>query len=527
MQRYRSLYHKTHAKLTRYKTAYKRLSTAIDQAEDSIVITGPDGKIQYVNPAFEKGSGYPKEEAIGITPALLKSGEHPPSFYQELWQTITSGKVWHGKLINRKKNGERFIEKATISPVKDHKGQIINFVAVKHDISRELELEQQLQQAVKMEAMGTLAGGIAHDFNNILAAILGYTRMAMDDLPTESRPYEDLSKVIESGDRAVNLVKQILLFSRQEEQSLIPIQIQPLIKETLKMLRASLPSSIILNDTLSADCPLIMADPTQVQQIIINLCSNAKQAMKRNGGTLNISVSGTELTTSTGNGDDTMAPGSYLQLIVSDSGEGISADCLARIFDPFFTTRTLGEGTGLGLAVVHGIVKGHKGSIGVKSTPEKGTRFTLLFPATSTITSSHAPDPQEVLPGGTEHILVVDDEENILIIRKRLLCGLGYAVTTFLSSTEALDAFTKAPQQYDLLLSDMTMPHMDGRELLSHIHRIRPNIPAVLCTGHSELIDKKKAEECGFQSFLEKPIPANTLAHIIRRLLDDKNNDTA
>ncbi len=525
MQRYRDLYRRSSAKLKKTEAAYRRLATAIDQVVDSIVITDPDGVIQYVNPAFEKSSGYPKEDAIGMTPGVLKSGEHPQSFYDELWKTINGGRVWHGRLVNKKKNGQYFTEKATISPVKDSNGTIINFVAVKHDISRELELEQQLQQAVKMEALGTLAGGIAHDFNNILAAILGYTRMAMDDISPESRPYHDLLKVVQSGDRAADLVRQIMLFSRQERQDLLPIQLTPLFKETLKMLRASLPSSIILRDTISPDCPPIMADPTQIQQILLNLCSNAKQAMLKSGGTLDISLAELQQTGEEAS-HKSMPPGSYLHLLVTDSGTGISQESLTRIFDPFFTTKPIGEGTGLGLAVVHGIVKNHMGSIEVRSIVGQGSSFSILFPVSNTAPEIKTDESTAIIPRGCEHILVVDDEVNILSIRKRLLSGLGYKVSIFSSSLKALDAFSKDPSQYDLLLTDMTMPDMDGRELRQRVHDIRPGIPVILCTGHSELINKRKAAQDGFRAFLEKPIKPSTMANILRRILDDKN-DTA
>lgn len=525
MQRHGDFYRRNSAKLKKTEAAYRRLATAIDQVVDSIVITDPDGVIQYVNPAFEKSSGYLKEEAIGLTPGVLKSGEHPQSFYNELWKTINDGRVWHGKFVNKKKNGQHFTEKATISPVKDSNGTIINFVAVKHDISRELELEQQLQQAVKMEALGTLAGGIAHDFNNILAAILGYTRMAMDDITQDSRPFRDLVKVVQSGDRAAELVKQIMLFCRRERQDLLPIQLTPLIKETLKMLRASLPSSIILRDTVSPDCPPIMADPSQIQQILLNLCSNAKQAMLEDGGTLGICLKG-YWRTGKEPSHKAMPPGSYLHLQVTDSGTGISQESLTRIFDPFFTTKAIGEGTGLGLAVVHGIVKNHKGSIEVNSTVGQGSSFSILFPVSDTIPEIKSEENKANIPRGCEHILVVDDEVNILTIRERLLSKLGYRISSFSSSLKALDAFAQDPTQYDLLLTDMTMPNMDGRELKERVHDIRPGIPVILCTGHSELINRRKAAEYGFRAFLEKPIKPDTLANILRRIFDDKKDDT-
>lgn len=501
--------------------ANKRLATAIDQTADVIVITDTNGIIQYVNPAFEKLTGYPKETAIGLNPSVLQSGKHQPSFYRELWNTISSGRVWHGNLINKKKNGELFTEEATITPVIDGSGEIINYVAVKHDISRELELEQQLRQAVKMEAMGTLAGGIAHDFNNILGAILGYTRMAMDDLSTESQPYQDLCKVTQSGERAADLVRQILLFSRHQEQGFIPVKIQFLINEAMKMLRASLPASITLKENIEQECPAIMADPTQIHQIIMNLCTNARQAMLAEGGTLTISLSQRDIRQEEKTAADTK-PGQYVQLTIKDTGKGIAKNTLIRIFDPFFTTKEIGKGTGLGLAVVHGIVKSHHGSITVESELQQGTRFTILLPMATTEPKSESPKNDQTIPGGTEYILVVDDEPNILMLRKRLLLSQGYQVSTFSSSIEALASFKKDPFKYDLLLTDMTMPDMDGMQLTANIKELRPTIPAILCTGNSELIDKEKAAAYGFHDFLEKPIKPITLKKTLRRIFDDR-----
>ena len=501
--------------------AHKRLATAIDQAVDVIVITDINGTIQYVNPAFEKLTGYSKEDAIGLNPRVLQSGEHPPEFYQELWKTITGGRVWNGRFINKNNDGKLFTEEATITPVKDDSGQIINFVAVKHDISRELELEEQLRQAVKMESIGTLAGGIAHDFNNILGAMLGYTRMAMDDLSKESQPYCDLSLVIQSGDRAADLVKQILLFSRHQEQGFIPIQIQFVIKEVLKMLRTSLPASIILKEHIDQNCPAIMADPTQIHQILINLCTNAKQAMAAQGGDLTITLSQTEL-----KGEalppDNLKPGKYIQLTIKDSGNGIEEKDLGRIFDPFFTTKGIGEGTGLGLAVVHGIVKSHRGNITVESDAQTGTTFSIILPMAKSDPQTDLAKNEEMIPGGTEHILVVDDEPNILIIRKRMLTGLGYQVSTFASSIKALESFRADPLKYDLLLTDLTMPEMDGKKLASHILKLTPDIPAVLCTGNSGLVTKEQTANHGFCKLLEKPIKPLMLAKTLRELLDDR-----
>lgn len=497
----------------------KRLVTAIDQVIDAIVITDPKGIIQYVNPAFEKLTGYSRQEALGLNPRVLKSGKHSSAFYGKLWDTICSGNVWHGKLTNKNKNGELFTEVATITPVKDETGQIINFVAVKHDITRELELEQQLRHAVKMESIGTLAGGIAHDFNNILAAMLGYTRMAMEELPQESQTYEDLSHVIQSGNRATDLIRQILLFSRHQEQGFVPVQVQFVIKEALKMLRASLPATIVLEKKIEHDCPAIMADPTQIHQVIMNLSTNAKQAMLSKGGTLSITLSQRNI------GDEKqerlpgLNPGNYVQLVVKDTGTGISKEDLTRIFDPFFSTKVKGEGTGLGLAVAHGIIKSHHGVISVDSELERGTTFTIFLPVAKEINSPEKEKTDARLPEGEGHLLVVDDERDILILRERVLTKLGYQVTTFSSSLDALASFQENPLQYDLLLTDMTMPDMDGKTLTENLIALRPNLPVILCTGHSELIDKEQALECGIGAFLRKPIAPQILAETIREIL--------
>ncbi len=502
--------------------ANKMLATAIDQSVDVVLVTDKQGLIQYVNPAFEKISEYTKGEILGKNPRFLKSAEHSHAFYKDLWATISNGEVWQGQLVNKSKSGAKFIEETTITPVKDSIGKIINYVAVRHNITRELELEEQLRQAVKMEAVGTLAGGIAHDFNNILGAILGYTRMAMDELSKESQPYQDLCEVIQSGDRAADLVRQILLFSRHQEQEFIPVQIQFLIKETVKMLRASLPASIELQEEIDDTCPPIDADPTQIYQVLMNLGTNARQAMLPEGGTLRITLSQVEFTEESLDIPTTIHPGHYLQLTIQDTGAGIEDETIKRIFDPFFTTKGIGEGTGLGLAVVHGIIKSHHGSISVKSSPQEGTQFSIFLPVDDTIAKVVSSSEDEVLPIGSEHILVVDDEPNILILRERILSKLGYQVTTFNSTITVMESIKEDPFQYDLLLIDMAMPNMSGKDLLANIRKINPDIPAILCTGNAELLTKSQIIQYGFCTMLEKPIKPLILAKTIREFLNEK-----
>ncbi|MCK5068974.1 MAG: response regulator, partial [Desulfocapsa sp.] len=374
----------------------------------------------------------------------------------------------------------------------------------------------------KMEAIGTLAGGIAHDFNNILGAMLGFTQMAMDEIPKKSQAYKDLSEVLQSGDRAADLVKQILLFGRHQNQGHVPVQIQFLIKEAIKMLRASLSASIVIEENIDVDCPSIMADPTQIYQVLINLCANSRQAMLQHGGTLSIGLSHTDFSKDDLKMPANVAPGQYIKITIEDTGSGIEEKTLSRIFDPFFTTKSIGEGTGLGLAVVHGIIKSHHGHISVKSTLQEGTKFTVLLPVDETDTKVEPIANNDTLPTGTEHILVVDDEPNILLIRERLLLKLGYQVSTFGNGLEALEAFQKEPLQYDLLLVDMAMPGMDGKEFIANIKKITPDVPAILCTGNAELLTKDQAIQYGFCDLLEKPIKPLPLAKAIRRYLNEK-----
>ncbi len=501
------------------KEEYKRLATAIEHTVDVIVITDAMGIIQYVNPAFEHITGYAKQEAIGQNPRILQSGHHSPAFYRNLWNTITNGNVWHGNFTNKTKTGKCFTEETSITPIKDKDGKIISFVAVKHDISRELEMEQQLRQAAKMESIGTLAGGIAHDFNNILGAILGYTRMAMNELSEKSQAYQDLTHAIQSGDRAVELIRQILLFSRHQEQGFIPIQIQVPVAESLKMLRASLSASIVVEANICSDCPAVMASPSQIHQIVMNLCTNAKQAMLAEGGTLSVTLSTVEKSDTNASHPDIM-PGRYVQLVVNDTGSGIKEKHLSQIFDPFFTTKGLQEGTGLGLAVTHGIVKSHNGFINVESLLNRGTTFTILLPVAG-IEDTMRPQQDKTAPlDGTEHILIVDDEHNIRSLHKRMLLKAGYQVTSFSCSVEALSSFQDSPYLYDLVLTDMNMPIMNGLELTKRLLSVRPNLPIILCTGDTTLISKQQSRDHGIRSLLYKPTSPIVVEKTIRNILD-------
>ena len=500
----------------------RRLVTAIEQGIDSVVITDKDGMIQYVNPGFEKVTGYSKEEAIGQNPRILQSGKQDALFYQEMWKTLTSGKAWRGHLINKKKNGTLFEEEVSITPVLNEAGEIINYVAVKRDVTGQMQLEEQLRQAQKMEAIGTLAGGIAHDFNNILAPILGYSELALARISPSDPLAADLQQVITAAGRAKDLVQQILAFSRQAPQERKPFQPQLVVKEALKLLRASLPSTIEIREEIPAECGALLADPTQFHQIIMNLCTNAYHAMRETGGVLGVKLQKITIDDNSRVPSVDLARGDYVVLEISDTGCGMEHKTLAHIFDPYFTTKGKGEGTGLGLSVVHGIVKSYQGHITVYSEPGKGTRFHVYLPRIAEAPSLAEADRSKTIPTGTERLLVVDDETVIITMLKVILQGLGYQVTSSSNSLEALALINQDPMAFDLLITDMTMPHLTGFELAHKALALRPDLPIILCTGFSDLINKEQAQALGIRAYLTKPVSTQELGQTVRKVLDAK-----
>ncbi len=502
----------------------KRLMLAIEQAAETIVITNTKAEIEYVNPAFEKMTGYSALEVQGKNPRILKSGYQDKDFYRAMWETLHSGRVWKGHIINKNKSGTLFEEDVTISPVRNDEGKIINFVAVKRDITYEASLKKQLHQAMKMEAIGTLAGGIAHDFNNILSAILGYAEMTEMRLAKDDPVRQYIEQILVAGNRAADLVKQILTFSRQEEQEFKSVKIQRVVKEALKLLRASLPATIELHTHIDNNCGPVLADPIRIHQVLMNLCTNAKQAMEEQKGELRVSLTVFNRDASTLNDFlPLLQSGRWLDLMVSDTGSGIALNIREKIFDPFFTTKKETQGTGLGLSVVHGIVRSHGGEITFSTEIGKGTTFHVYLPVIALEKEEKRSLVSRVLPPrGNEHILFIDDEPLLVDLMTRLLEGLGYVVDSYMDSRKALAWFNAHTCDIDLIITDMTMPYMTGAELAKKVLEKTPEMPIILCSGYSELIDKERAKNIGIKKYITKPIDNVFLAKTVREILDTR-----
>ena len=411
------------------------------------------------------------------------------------------------------------------SAIQDTNGHGQYLVHIAKDITEQKRLEEELFQSHKMEAIGTLAGGIAHDFNNILTAILGYSQFVKKEIPAGSPADKDIDMVIQSGLRAAELVKQILSFSRKTDHHLQALTPHPIIKEALQMLRSTLPATIEIKQDIDKECGKIKADPTNIHQIMVNLCSNALHAMDQQKGTLTVRLSRENLETRDVEAYENVAAGSFVVLSVSDTGHGMDTKTMQRVFEPYFTTKKVGEGSGIGLAVIHGIVQDYKGFVKVASTPDQGSTFSVYLPLleeTAAVENDQLTSQKDEvsLLQGSGRILVVDDEEMLVRLNKRRLENFGYIVTATTDSEEALEKIGAHPEQFDLLITDQTMPKMSGMELTHEVHKIKPDMPVIMSTGHSDLITKEKALEMGVSKYVAKPIQGNELINAVEELLD-------
>jgi PAS domain S-box-containing protein len=428
----------------------------------------------------------------------------------------------HPGTITHKKLGKIF--QISFASLPDENGVVQYLVHIARDITAQKKLEENFLQSQKLDAIGTLAGGIAHDFNNILSVILGYSELAQRSLPPDAVAQEDINQIITAGHRAGALIQQILDFSRKTEQCLQPVHPHLLVQEAMQMLRATLPTTIEILTDIDPACGAVMADPTKIHQVIMNLCTNAFHAMKDEKGTLRIALHRQEGTL-VDSKKDSAATGPYIVLSVSDTGEGMAPETAAHIFEPYFTTKERGRGTGLGLAVVHGIIKGYNGFTQVESKLGQGCTFRVFIPALKEdILIPGKPQQPESSPTGTERILVVDDEPLLVRINSRLLEDYGYTVTGITDSNEALEKVRANPEQFDLIITDQTMPGLSGSELTKAILEIAPLMPIILCTGHSEITSAEDALAMGIKKYLCKPIHGDELAKTVRMVLDDKRS---
>ena len=462
-----------------------RLAQAIEQAEEAVVITDAKGTIAFVNPCFERMTGYKREEAMGRDPSMFKGGAHDEVFYKNLWETITAGRTWEGRLINRKKDGTPVTEQAVISPIKDETGRITGFVKVSRDIGRELALEGQLRQAQKMEAVGQLAGGVAHDFNNILQVINGYTSLALTRLPDGSPVRTMLDHVAKAGDRAAGLVSQILAFSRRQILQSMDVDLNEVTSNVTSMLERIIGEHIELDFIPGRRLGIVHADRSMMEQVIMNLCVNARDAMP-DGGRLTLETENVTVNGEYCKDHPWAKPGRYVLLAVTDTGCGMDAETLDHIFEPFFTTKGTGQGTGLGLAMVYGIVKQHEGMIHVYSEPGKGTTFKIYLPVSGRRAAEVGTKIEGPVTGGAETILVAEDDELVRELAREILEAEGYTVMTARDGLEAVSIFKKNDTNIDLVVLDVMMPKMDGRRVYKRIRKIRPGLPVLFASGYSQ-----------------------------------------
>ena len=512
-------------KLDASEELYRR---TLEDAPDSITISRlEDGCFQQVNHAFSKMTGYSLEEALGKTSFDLHLYNNPLDREQLVKEIHEKGEVNGLEIQFRKKDGTVLETLISIRTIQFGDEECMITVAsditeLKRAQEEKKKLETQLQHAQKMEAIGTLAGGIAHDFNNLLAVISGNVELALDTVPESNPARFNLDEIRTASWRARDVVRQLLSFARKTSYERKPIKIIPVIKESIRLLRATIPTTIEIRQNIKKDInDTVLAEQTQIQQVLINLITNASHALGETGGIIEIEIQNIILKENSFSSTFDLIPGNYLKITVSDTGQGILPDVIDRIFDPYFTTKGIGKGSGMGLAVVHGIIKSHNGAISVESNIGKGTTFIILLPVIEKEAVEHA-EPVELFPTGSERILFVDDEEAMTYVGKYRLEGLGYHVDTTTNPVEALELFHANHNQFDLVITDMTMPQMTGDRLVKEILKIRPDMPTILCTGFSENMDEKKAKEIGACQYIEKPFNRSVLASMVRKALDER-----
>jgi len=501
--------------------------TILESLSQKIFMKDRNSVFLFVNKPYADSFGVSPEEFVGKDDFAFFPADLASKYRADDRQVMESGQIKEIEEAYTAQGKDRVAHTIKV-PVRNEAGEVTALLGSFEDITdrkqaeKEREkLQAQLNQAQKMESIGILAGGIAHDFNNILAAILGYTELALDDAPPGSLVAKDLDKVLTSAHRAKDLVKQILAFSRQSAVDRIPIKIQPLVKESLKMLRASIPSTISITEDIHPQSGTVLADPTQIHQIVMNLCTNAYHAMEESGGVLSVVVRSATIDSSTVFDGQRLTAGDYVELTVSDTGAGMGPDIIDKIFDPYFTTKGIGKGTGMGLSITHGIIKSYGGAITVESTLGLGTTFRVYLPLIEDAGAKEFAGAAEA-PRGKGQILFVDDEELLMEMGHDMLERLGYTVTSRRSSFEALETFMNDPQKFDLVITDQTMLGMTGIDLARRMLQIRPDIPIILCTGYSNLVSEESAKVVGIREFALKPLTKSSIAQLVEKILKEK-----
>jgi PAS domain S-box-containing protein len=486
-------------------------------AEGAITVA-TDGTILYCNRRFAEMLRAPLNRIIGLSLQEIMPSEDWQALHALLHASEPEGCRGEYRLVTL--GGGEITTYVSARPLRLE--DVESFCIVVTDLTEQRRLEQEVRQSQKLEALGTLVGGIAHDFNNVLASIMGFTEMVLEDLAPDSREYGRLGLALKGAYRGRDLVKQILAFSRQGEQDKKPLKLTQLIDEVLKLLRPAFPSTIeiVLKNPMN-DCQTF-ADPVQMNQVLTNLCTNAAHAMREKGGILEIGISSVIVREGNPPPIPEMTSGEYVVLEVSDTGCGMEPETLERIFDPFFTTKK--EGTGLGLSVSYGIVKDHSGYFAVESKPGKGSTFQVYLPRvrnTGTVRDKDAP----LATGGNERILIVDDEDMLVELNQQRLARLGYNVVATTSSIDALHIFRQGPDSFDLVITDQTMPNLTGMDLATELLNVRASIPILICTGHSDKVSLERAREAGIKAVLIKPLDKREMAEVIRRVLDAEKTD--
>ena len=506
--------------ITARKRAEERIATlaaAVEQTADDSIVLDLEGRIQYVNPAFERTTGYSSAEALGQDVNVLLCRGLDEDLRRKIWETITRGHPWKGRFSNRTKDGRVILLDASVSAIRDRSGAIISYVSARRDVTKQLQMEAHLAQADKLEAIGTLAGGIAHDFNNVLTAIAGNTQLAMKKCAADSPIQRDLKVVLQGARRAADLVKQILTFSRHTLHEEGAVDLGAIVKETSKFLRATVPTTIEIRTDIQSSA-VIKADPGEIHRILMNLCMNAILAMEGKSGLLEIRIADEDVDSSFAQQFPGTSPGRFVRLQVRDTGQGMSREVLDHIFEPFFTTREPGKGTGMGLSVVHGIVTSLQGAITARSDPGAGTTFEVHLPVAREAVPS-APAPLQEIRRGTERVLLVDDDALVLETVVDMLHELGYQVRSEASGAAAQAAFEADPQAFDLVITDMTMPGMTGDVLAKWLKSRRPDLPVLVYSGYTEEQIPEDTRLRAIDGFLPKPLFLGTLSEAVRKVL--------